>query len=191
MSFKKVLLYPFSANSAYFEGYSWAVELAIRMKAKLQLFTTTSIAQGTTETTDTIYHSLLEAHGYYLQHYPHDGIKSNDALREPLIAAGELKEELIFHLKKNAVDIVILDPLFLSEYQHGLREIVKESGGVIVLSQGDPQHDDKPQAHTADHFYDHLCRAQLHKLPENFFTTLSKDHTVFNYLRKFFQKNRT
>ena len=187
MSFKKVLLYPFSANSAYFEGYSWALELAIRLKAKLQLFTTTALAQDTIESRDSIYHSLLQAHGYFLQHYPHNGLKSNEVLREPCIVAGELKHELIVHLKQNPVDIVILDPLFLSEHQNGLPEIVKESGGVIVLSNAEPPAENRG---TIDHFFDHLRRAHLHKLPANFFTTLGNDHSVFNYLRKIFQKNR-
>ncbi len=100
MVFKKTLLYPFHINSPYFEGYAWAVELALRMNAKLQLFTTTTLSPGETIAPDSIYHSLLEAHGYYLEHYQHPGIKSSDVARVPNIVKGELKGELIAHLKK-------------------------------------------------------------------------------------------
>lgn len=190
MSLLKVLLYPFSTDTDYFEGYSWAVELAIRMKAKLQLFTTTSAAQDN-DSTDSIYLSLLEAAGYHLQYYPQEGMKSNELLQEPCIAAGELTQALIFHLKKTPVDIVILDPSFLSCHQNDLRDIVKESGGVIVLPSHKTLHKDKLSTGTTDHFYDYLRRAQFHKLPNNFFVTMSKDHSVFNYLRKFFQKKHS
>ncbi len=183
MSITKTLLYPFSVESQYFDSYAWACELALRMKAKLKLFTTSPAPSST----QPIYHSLLEAHGYYLQHYPHRGVKSNDVQKEPCIASGELETALVSHLKNNPVDIVIIDPELSATLAQGLSVIVKESGGVIVL----PSIKGKPSAPpSADKFYDDLRRARLYKLPSNFFFTLGKDHSAFNYLRKFFQKNR-
>ena len=95
MALKKVILYPFAINSSYFEGYAWAVELSIRMNAKLQLFTTTAIAPGITAPSDSIYHSLLQAHGYYLEHYNHSESKPREVSREPSITNGELKDDYL------------------------------------------------------------------------------------------------
>ena len=185
MALKKVILYPFAINSPYFEGYAWAVELAFRMKAKLQLFTTTAIAPGITAPFDSIYHSLLQAHGYYLEHYNHSESKPSEVSREPSITNGELKDDLILHLKTNPVDIVIIDPPFLSTQFRGLSEIGKQAKGMILL----PENLDVSQSLTYnDHFYDVLRHSELHKLPENFFVTLGNDKSVFNYLRKLFQK---
>ena len=191
-SVKKVLLYPFSIDCPYFEGYAWAMELAFRMRASLQLFTTISAGQNVKGSTDSIYHSLLEAHGYFLQHYQQEGIKSNEVKREAcIIQEGELEEELISHLKKNPVNIVIIDSSISTVHTSGVKEIVKESGGVILLSEDQPSGDDKPHPSRTDHFYDRLRRADLYKLPENFFDTLGNDHSLFNYLRKFIQRKRT
>jgi hypothetical protein len=114
-------------------------------------------------------------------------MKVNEVRREPCITAGELREKLLEHLKKNPVDIVIIDPAISYDLSRGVKEIVKQSGGVILLSKqgtGDPP----PEQPGPDHFYEHLRRAELYKLPENFFASLGQDHSVFNYLRKFFQK---
>ncbi len=191
-SVKKVLLYPFSIDCPYFEGYAWAMELAFRMRASLQLFTTISAAQNLNGSTDCIYLSLLEAHGYFLQHYQHKGIKSNEVKREAcIIQGGELKEELILHLKTNPVDIVIIDFSISTGHTEGVKEIVKESCGVILLSEDQPSGDNKHHPSRADHFYDRLRRADLYKLPENFFDTLGNDLSLFNYLRKFIQRKRS
>lgn len=191
-SVKKVLLYPFSIDCPYFEGYAWAMELAFRMRASLQLFTTISAGQKVKGSTDSIYHSLLEAHGYFLQHYHQDGIKSNEVKHEAcIILEGELKEELISHLKTNPVNIVIIDSSVISGANTGgVKEIVKESAGVILLSEDQPSDDNMTHPSRADHFYDRLRRADLYKLPENFFDTLGNDHSLFNYLRKFIQRKR-
>jgi hypothetical protein len=188
MVFKKTLLYPFDINSPYFEGYAWAVELALRMKAKLQLFTTTIRPYGEPIADDTIYHSLLEAHGYYLEHYQHAGIKSNEVVREPNIVNGDLKNELLIHLKKNPIDIVIIDSEFLSRNFKTIGDIERESRGMIILPDGQSPSENKAPQPMADHFYETLRKSELYKLPENFFSTLGNDLSVFNYLRKFFQK---
>jgi len=187
MPLKKTLLYPFYVNSPYFEGYAWAVELALRMKAKLQLFTSTTIPSGATIPADSIYHSLLEAHGYYLEHYKNPDIKLSDISRKPNITNGLLKDELISYLRKNRVDIVIIDPLFLSAQIKEIPEIEKQAKGLIFLPERKSFENISAQPLT-DHFYDVLQRSELYKLPENFFVTMGNDLTVFNYLRKFFQK---
>jgi hypothetical protein len=186
MSITKTLLYPFSIDRPYFESYAWAIELAQRMQAKLFLFTTTGTPSLTPSAADPIYHSLLEAQGYYLQHYQPNGHKQADITKEPCITAGELEHELVAHLRKNPVDIVILDSQFALAHATGLSQIVKESAGVIVLPKSNQS---SKWVGVADHFYDDLRRAKLYKLPTNFFSTLGTDHSAFNYLRKFFQKN--
>ncbi len=191
MRLKKVLLYPFYINSPYFEGYAWAVELAMRMKAKLQLFTTTTLSSGETIAQDSIYHSLLEAHGYYLEHYQHPGGTSSEVTREANIVRGELRDELILHLKKNPIDIVVIDPIFLNSQFKALREIEKESHGMIILPKEQQPGENKDSQPMADYFYDTLRKSELYKLPENFFSTLGTDLSVFNYLRNFFQKNQS
>jgi hypothetical protein len=183
MRFKKVLLYPFSAETSYFESYAWAVELASRMNAHLQLFTTTWLSGNLSFTRDRIYHSLLEAQGYYLEHYRRES-NQTEIKSEPYITDGDLTDELVSHLRKNTVDVVVLDPAFMAKHHRKLGEIVEASGGVIALPAGKRMDNDVK----SDYFYDILRKAELYKLPENFFSTLGKDQAVFNYLRRIFQK---
>jgi hypothetical protein len=186
MRLKKILLYPFSTEATYFENYAWVSELAWRMNARLQLITTTSLSDNLSSTRDAIYDSLLQAQGYYLEHY-RNGSKSNEIKSEPFISEGDLGSALMSHLKTNPVDVVVLDPSFLSRNYKKLGDIVDSSGGVIAL----PRHPSATNHESrSDHFYDILRQAELYKLPENFFSTLSSDRTVFNYLRKFFQKKK-
>jgi hypothetical protein len=187
MRLKKVLLYPFSAETSYFESYAWALELASRMNARLQLFTTTTPGRPST-TRDSIYHSLLQAQGYYLQRY-HHASNPAEARSEACIAEGSLPDELVTHLKKNPVDVVILDPTFISRHHRQLGDIINASGGVIALTASKDLAAGETSINT-DHFYDVLRHAELYKLPENFFTTLGKDHSLFNYLRKLFQRKQ-
>jgi hypothetical protein len=176
----KTLIYPFSIDNPYFESYAWAVELALRINAKLLLFTTTPSADAT----QPVYHSLLAAHGYYLEHYPATSNREVPALREPLIAHGEMEEQLVSLLRANPTDIVILDAAFSARLAVKLQHIVKESAGVIVL----PADAQEKIPVAVDRFYDLLRRARLHKLPNNFFANLARDRGAFNYLRKFFQQ---
>ena len=132
MGISKTLLYPFTVNSPYYEGYAWAVELAQRLNAKLQLFTAVESADETT--TEDIYQSLLAAHGYYLHHFRHDNSKPDRIIREQYISTGEFQNELKKHLKGNPVDIMIIDPVFQSLHTKDLKEIIRESGGAIILT---------------------------------------------------------
>src|SRR5882757_5250303 len=113
MRLKKVLLYPFSTEASYFESYAWATELAWRMNARLQLITTTSLSDNLSSTRDAVYDSLLQAQGYYLEHY-RSGSKAIEIKSEPFITQGDLGSALVSHLKNNPVDVVVLDTSFLS-----------------------------------------------------------------------------
>ena len=186
MRLRKVLLYPFSAESPYFESYAWAVELASRMNARLQLFT--SVSPAASPNRDSVYHSLLEAQGYYLTHY--QSVPAAEIKSEPLIAEGDLPEQLVSHLKNNPVDVVVLDSIFLSKHYKKLGDIVDASGGVIALSAA-KKTEQVFAKEKSDHFYDILRKAELYNLPENFFNTLGRDHAVFNYLRKLFQSKKS
>ncbi|HWA35158.1 MAG TPA: hypothetical protein VG737_13550 [Cyclobacteriaceae bacterium] len=186
MRLKKILLYPFSTEFFYFENYAWVTELAWRMNARLQLITTTSLSENLSSTRDAIYDSLLQAQGYYLQHY-HSGSNSGEIKSEPYIAEGDLGSALMTHLKNNPVDVVVLDASFLSRNYKKLGDIVESSGGVIALPRHPVTTNEKSKS---DQFYDTLRRSELYKLPENFFSTLGSDRTVFNYLRKFFQRKK-
>ncbi len=190
MGISKTLLYPFSANSQYFEGYAWAVELALRLKAKLQLFTT--VASEDTTSTNSIYQSLLAAHGYYLHHFRHDTTKQTRIIGERFILTGEIQKELMKYLKHNPVDIMIIDPVFQSLHTQDLKEIIRESSSAIILSGSQSPVEDltNPAPSITEYFYNQLRQAEFYKIPDNFFGTLGHDHTIFNYLRKLFHKNR-
>src|SRR5436190_15664847 len=183
MSRVKLLLYPFSIDRPYFDGYAWALQLCSRMNASLQLFTIIPQSQDPRLFTDLIYHSLLEANGYVLQHYRSHGINPSAITRETCIVQGDqLHEQLLLHLKDNPVDIVILDP---AASAGGAQDIANKSRGVILLAK------EKAKAHDqADRFFDRLRKAKLYKLPANFFDTLGRDSTLFNYLRGFFGRKR-
>lgn len=180
MSSQKTLVFPFSIENSYFESYAWAVELALRINARLLLFTTAS----STDVSQQVYHSLLAAHGYYLQHHPASAQRDLSAFREPLIASGDMVVELISFLRTHPTDVLILDASFTSLHAVKIQQIVRESAGAIVLPADGPE---MPAA-TTDHFYDLLRRARLYKLPNNFFSSLARDRSAFNYLRKFFQQ---
>jgi len=187
MGIHKTLLYPFSVNASYFAGYAWATELALRLNARLQLFTVTR--SDDPAAAEAVYQSLLAAHGYYLHHFQHDKARMTRAIREQYIVAGELKDGLIQHLKNNQVDIMIIDPAFQSLQGNSLKEIVREAQGAIILSNQPDPGGELGQLSITDHFYNQLRNAEFYKIPENFFSSLGHDHTVFNYLRKLFQKS--
>ncbi|HQQ97864.1 MAG TPA: hypothetical protein PLX35_11405 [Cyclobacteriaceae bacterium] len=180
MSSPKTLVFPFSLEDSYFESYAWAVELALRINARLLPFTTASSAEASQQ----VYHSLLAAHGYYLQHYPATVQRDLSAFREPMIASGDMVVELTAFLRSHPTDILILDAVFAKAHAVKIQQIVRESAGAIVLPADDPE----KSVATVDHFYDLLRRARLYKLPNNFFSSLARDRGAFNYLRRFFQQ---
>ncbi len=182
MSFKKEFIFPFLTHRTYFESYAWSVALTIRMKSTLQVFTTTHGIDCNLDSTASIYHSLLEAQGYYLQKYFHRGIRSN-VLREPCIESGELEEKLIAHLRQKPNEVVILHPGILSENRILLDMIVDEAYGVIILSEQPAAGEDEPHK---DPFFDRLHAVQLINLPRNFLTTPGTEHNIFNFFRNSF-----
>jgi hypothetical protein len=187
MSTPKTLLYPLSIDTSYFEGYAWAVSLAHRTGSKLHLLSTTT-ENPSPEAENSIYCSLLEAHGFYIEHYQPEAEKGHESKSQTHTASGDLAEALTSLQKKDASDLLILDAAFLSRYRKNLLPIIKASKGVIILS--DYRCGESEDSHP-DHFYNHLRQAQFHNLPDNFFNTLGRDTSGYNYLRKFFQKSQS
>jgi len=175
----KKILFPFSVDTPYYEGYSWAVELASKMEAELWLFTASK--DKTEETVQQIFHSLLEAQGHYLQLSANKPAKVK-IKTERWIETGSLKNALLTFLKSNSVDITILDSSLLMDKQSE-SEVIDFSRGAIVLSS-------KKEMTTEyeSQFYKKLQEAELYKLPDNFYATLGNDHSLFNYLRNFFKR---
>jgi hypothetical protein len=174
----KKILFPFSIETLYYDGYSWAVELALKMEADLWLFTAS--ADKNDEAIQRIFHSLLEAQGHYLQLAPN----KNSALKiktERWIERGNLNDSLLTFLKANPVDITVLDSSLPMD-KEVKSEVIDYSKGAIVLPFN-------KKLNGQDHFYEKLHNAELYKLPENFYDTLSSDHSLFNYLRKVFKRN--
>jgi len=179
----KKILFPFSANTSYHEGYSWASELASKMNTDLLLFTTSHNRDE--QSLEIIHHSLLEAQGHYLQSGHHKD--SKPAHTERWIETGDLKKSLLEFLKKNTSYITILDPSLPSFDQLLLAEVIRFSGGVIVLPVTGEHYDERNQDGA---FYEKLQKAELYKLPQNFFDTLGNDRSLFNYLSRFFRKKK-
>jgi hypothetical protein len=175
----KKILFPFSIHTSYYEGYSWAIELALKMEAELWLFTTSESRDD--ESKQLIFQSLLEAQGHYLKSAT--GKNSEVKIKtERWIETGNLTDSLLSFLKKNPIDITILDSSLPMDSQSEFPEVINSSKGAIVLHS-------KNEKAQENIFYERLRHAELYKLPENFFDTLSNDHSLFNYLRKVFKRN--
>jgi len=175
----KKILFPFSVNTPYHEGYSWAIELASKMEAELWLFT--SSEDKGDETRKQIFHSLLKAQGHYLQSTAHKH-KGLTIKTEHWIETGNLKNTLISFLKSNPVDITVLDASLPLD-KTAESEVIDYSKGAIVLTAKNEKH-----GSSENQFYEKLQDAELYKLPENFYDTLSNDYSLFNYLRKVFKR---
>jgi hypothetical protein len=173
----KKILFPFSVDTPYYEGYCWAVELAAKLEAELWLFTASKDKDE--ETIQHIFHSLLEAQGHYLQ------LSSNKVKikTERWIETGNLKNALLSFLKLNPVDITVLDSSLSMDKQSESEVIDYSKGAIVLLSKN------KRNSSSENQFYEKLQDAELHKLPENFYSTLSNDYSLFNYLRKIFKRN--
>ncbi len=179
----KKILFPFSAaTSSYYEGYSWASELASKMGTELLLFT--SSPSKDEQSLQHIYHSLLGAQGYYLQSAYHTD--SRPARTERWIETGDLKNTLLDFLKTNTSYITIIDPSLPLFDQPLLSEVIQFSGGVIVLPSSPGQAEENNQGA----FYEKLHKAEVYKLPQNFFDALGSDRSLFNYLSRFFRKKK-
>jgi len=178
MLMAKKILFPFSVDTPYHEGYFWAVELAIKMKAELLLFT--ALETKDEQNVQRVFHSLLEAQGHYLKQSP-DKDLSHKIKTERCIETGNLTHSLLSFLKKNKVDITVVDTALPVNIQSELSEVIDHSPGAIVLNRNNAE---KQQVS----FYEKLQHAELYKLPENFYDTLGGDHSLFNYLRKVFRR---
>lgn len=185
MSVHRTILFPFEIQGNFFDGYSWTLELAHRMNARLQLLTTD---QGTLEKpvpADSLYQTLLQAQGHYLQYYHHEDRLGAELKPEPIIMKGELKTSLLSYLQDTDIDILVVDAS-LNADRSELQEIIAQVPSAIILPKA-------PRVTRnwlrSDRFLELLRRAELHRLPENFFSTLGQDKSVFNYLRRLFQKD--
>lgn len=175
----KNLLFPFTTDSAYFEGYAWAVSLAIRMDATLRLLAAVPPSVDISEHQNTIYCSLLEAHGYYLEHYHQGPLKKPPIRRQPLSATGDLGQDLLECLTDEPADIVIIDESFRKKNGRVLKKLIKGPAGLIILPV-------KSHERKSDPFYHQLLGAEFHNLPPQFYTDLGRDTSGHNYLRKLF-----
>ena len=84
---------------------------------------------------------------------------------------------------------MIIDPAFHSRYADQMKEIITESKGAIILSGKQHATTEGVADSITEHFYNDLRQAEFYKIPDNFFSLLGHDRTVFNYLRKVFQKS--
>jgi hypothetical protein len=174
------ILFPFSIDTTYQEGYAWAITLATKMEAGLWLFTSC-------ETTDEksiqrIRHSVQEVQSQYQQLSANKPASTGRIKTELLIEPGDLKNTLLTFLQKNTTDITVLDASFPLSSPSEIAEVIDHSKGAIVLSRKEKKTGD-------DHsFYKKLQEAELYKLPANFFDTLSSDRSLFNYLRNVFKR---
>lgn len=176
----KKILFPFSADTAYYDGYSWASELASKMSTELLLFTASPHKDE--QSLEVIHHSLLEAQGHYLQSARYKNIRP--ARTERWIETGDLRNTLTAFLRQHTSYITILDRSLPSLDQPLLAEVIQFSGGVIVLPTAGEKEDQQGA------FYEKLQRAELYKLPQNFFDSLGNDRSLFNYLSNFFKKKK-
>ena len=181
MLMAKKILFPFSVDTPYYDGYSWAVELAAKMEAELWLFTASK--DKNEETVQHIFHSLLEAQGRYLQ-LSHNK-NASKIKTERWIETGNLKNALLSFLKSNPVDITVLDAS-LSMDKQSESEVIDYSRGAIVLAAKNEK-----RSSSENQFYEKLQEAELYKLPENFYNTLGSDSSLFNYLRKVFKRKQS
>jgi hypothetical protein len=191
----KKILFPFSYSTEFQHGYSWAMELAVRMDAKLFFFT--SVPNGKTDQglVQNIYHSLLAARGKYLQHFNPSAKNAGAVKTERCIGEGEFTGALRSFVKKTTFDVVVVDPQASELSADTLDDVVRHSKGVIVLpsqkiglDQPPVSADTETEKDITENFYDILRKSDTYKLPDNFFTTLGKDKNLSNYLRKLFGK---
>jgi hypothetical protein len=185
MKSSKSLLFPFSTDSPYFEGYSWSVSLAVKMGASLRLLAAAPGSGTSADQHNTIFCSLLEAQGYYLEHYHQHTWPRPDIRRQSLTDVSDLGHELLTCLASEPADIVIVDHSFKEKYGKTLKKLMKGPGGLIILSSKPTHFQVLPSR--PDHFYQQLKESEFYNLPPQFYTDLSKDNSMHNYLRSLFQ----
>lgn len=179
----KTLLYPFSTDSQYFDGYSWSVSLAARLHIPLHLL---AMVPGNRDSDrDNIIHcSLLEAHGYFMEHYLQGQWKRPDTKR---ISIPDLGDALLAHVNHEPGALIILDQSFCERNGPVFKKLIKGPMGVIVLPVRKRR---RTLTHPiADPFHEDLLKSAFYHVPERLYTDLSKDTSGFNYLRQLFQKS--
>lgn len=159
------------------------MELAARMNAKLFFFTAVPSEKNEAGLRH-VYHSLLAARGSYLQH-------ANPLERKPTVKTercierGDFTWSLLKFVRRKKFDVIVVDPKASVLSPDTLQDVVAHSNGVIVLPEQTTGLDE-PAHEATEQFYDILRNSETYKLPGNFFSTLGKDKSLFNYLRKIF-----
>lgn len=172
---KPTVLYPFSITADFEGGLIWAEELAQRMAANLVLLT--AVAQRTEEQVMRVYDAVLRAQGHptRLEHPPH--------IRPDVhIEAGTLPAAIQDHLKENLVDVLVLDPHLPVAIELVEAELVDAANSTIRL-QADTRWAGQPRS-----FFMRLQKAEIHKLPDHLYRTLSNDPGFFNFLGALFRR---
>lgn len=194
----KKILFPFCFDSDFNRGYSWTMELAVRMNAKLFFFTAVPPdSKAEKGIMRNVYHSLLEARGNYLQYFNTSKNGTTLAKTERCIEKGDFTWSLLKFVKKTRFDVIVVDPRASHLTPDTLHDVVEFSNGVIVLPNEPENSPDRTpevppseiEKKITEDFYNTLRQAETYKLPGNFFRALGRDQSLFNYLRRFFKGN--
>ncbi len=193
----KKILFPFSFEKNFHRGYSWTMELASRLNATPLFFTVIPSHQRDQNPVSNVYHSLLEARGNYLQYFRLSKTGKSIPKTERLIEKGDFTWSLIRFVKKTKFDIIVVDLQASELSPTTLQDVVENANGVIVLpdqkearvnSLAGPSK--AIEKRIKQDFYDILAQSNLYKVPSNFFHTLGRDKSLFNYLHGLFRKSQ-
>src|SRR5260221_14395805 len=144
-----------------------------------------------------VYHSLLEARGNYLKYFRFSKRSRSIPKTERLIEKGDFTWSLIKFVKKTKFDIIVVDLQASELSPTTLQDVVENANGVIVLpdqkearvnSLAGPSK--AIEKRIKQDFYDILAQSNLYKVPSNFFHTLGRDKSLFNYLHGLFRKSQ-
>lgn len=173
---KPTILYPFSLSTDFEAGFVWAEELARRMKANLVLLT--AVSQRSDEKVMHVYDAILRAQGHQAQFET-----ENHILPGIRIEVGELPLAILDHLKKNLVDVLVLDPHLPFEINNFEKEFVDAANSAIILQAANGWQDQTRS------FFSRFQSADIRKLPDHIYSTLSNDRGFFNFLGSMFRRN--
>ncbi len=194
----KKILFPFSFEKNFHRGYSWTMELASRMNATPTFFTVVPVSStNDNNPLRKVYHSLLEARGNYMQYFGLTKSRKSIPKAERLIEKGDFTWSLLQFVKKTKFDIIVVDMQASDLSPTTLNDVVENANGVIVLPENKESLDKALQGpdksiekRITKDFYDILGQSNLYKVPGNFFSALSGDKLLFNYLGNAFRKSR-
>lgn len=179
----KAILYPFRIDTDFRVGYAWSAELSRRLKLKLSLFTT--ITPTSSEPVADVYHALAEAQGYYVKNFQllHLGLKPVKSERNFL--EGEFVKTFHDFADQNPLHISVLQSdLFSNDIIKG---VINSGRKVIVLSSNEILKSPITRKDRAQLFITILQNAALYNIPTSFFSAISEDTGLFNYIASLFK----